>query len=62
MAKGLSGAFYGEGRGPYHLDNVYCNGDESSLLECSHNTVGIHNCLPGMDAGVRCNGKKVLAY
>ena len=47
--------------GPYHLDNVDCEGDEANLLNCSHNGIGVHNCAPGKDAGVRCDGKLYLS-
>ena len=39
------------------LDNLVCNGQESTLLECVHNPVGEHNCDHSEDAGVRCEGK-----
>ena len=38
------------------LDNLVCEGDESSLLDCSHNVIGEHNCDHTEDAGVRCEG------
>lgn len=46
---------FGEGR---HLrillDDVQCQGTESSLLECQHAAVGTHNCAHYEDAGVIC--------
>ena len=39
------------------LDDIVCNGSESSLLECSHNNIGVHNCDHSEDAGVRCQGE-----
>ena len=55
-AVAYSNAYFGRGSGPYHLDNVYCSGSESSLLSCSRgNSIGIHNCEPGNDAGVKCS-------
>ena len=56
----LHGAFFGSGMGPIFLDNVVCRGTESSLLECSTNRIGQHNCDHSEDAGVRCNGKLSL--
>ena len=39
---------------PIWLDNVNCNGFESSLIECQHNGIGSHNCDHHKDAGVMC--------
>ena len=49
-------ATYGAGTGAILLDDVFCNGSESSLLDCPHNGVGVHNCAHYKDAGVRCPG------
>ena len=44
---------------PILLDDLQCNGDERSLLECSHRGVGVHNCLHSEDVGVICpNGEQ----
>ena len=41
-----------------HLDNVDCNGNESTLSECTHRGIGIHNCYEGFEeAGVVCTGE-----
>ena len=52
----MGSATYGAGSGAILLDNVFCNGSESFLLDCPHNGVGVHNCAHFKDAGVRCPG------
>ncbi|XP_054687840.1 deleted in malignant brain tumors 1 protein-like [Grus americana] len=47
-------AFFGEGTGDILLDNVACRGDESSLEQCSHAGLGMHDCYHKEDAGVIC--------
>ena len=58
-------AHFGESSGPYHLDNVNCQGYETTLLSCSRqyrsggvysNGIDVHNCAPGNEAGVKCDG------
>ena len=51
----IPGAFYGQGSGQIWLDNVDCISTESSIVHCSHNGWGSHNCNHGKDAGVQCN-------
>ena len=54
-------AYFGSGSGPYHLDNVYCRGSEPSLISCSRGySIGIHNCEPGNEAGVKCASKCMI--
>lgn len=48
-------AYFGEGQGPIHLDNVDCNGTEKTLAECRKQDSGIHNCWHSEDAGVICD-------
>lgn len=45
---------YGPGEGLIFLDEVDCDGSESSLLECRAHELGVHNCYHGEDAGVIC--------
>eukprot|EP00057_Strongylocentrotus_purpuratus_P029542 XP_011684016.1 PREDICTED: deleted in malignant brain tumors 1 protein-like [Strongylocentrotus purpuratus] len=46
---------FGPGIGDIHLDNVDCYGRESSILNCSHNGLGVHDCTHADDAGVSCS-------
>ena len=56
-AQSLKGAYFGQGSGPILLDDVYCDGDEKSLLFCkTKNPIGQHDCQHNEDAGVRCQG------
>eukprot|EP00057_Strongylocentrotus_purpuratus_P029544 XP_011684018.1 PREDICTED: deleted in malignant brain tumors 1 protein-like [Strongylocentrotus purpuratus] len=51
----FSGAAFGEGTGNITLDNVNCTGEESRILSCSNNGLGVHDCSHADDAGVRCS-------
>lgn len=50
-------ASFGEGTGIVWLDNVQCQGMESSLLLCSHLGLAVHNCEHNEDAGVVCSSE-----
>ena len=49
-------AYFGPGTGEIMLDDLFCSGRESGLLECpsNHAGPGIHNCLHSEDVGLRC--------
>ncbi|XP_019859007.1 PREDICTED: deleted in malignant brain tumors 1 protein-like [Amphimedon queenslandica] len=49
----LSNAYFGQGNGSNHLDNVQCLGTEQLLTNCTHSTT--HNCGHSKDAGVACH-------
>ena len=53
-------AHYGEGTIPIMLANVSCTGDESNMIICGHNGIGIHDCKHSEDAAVECWGKPSL--
>ena len=40
---------------PNFLDDVGCIGNETNLVDCPHNGVGIHECDHGEDTGVICS-------
>ena len=48
-------AFYGQGSGQIWLDDVNCVGTELTIVHCSHNRWGSHNCNHADDASVKCN-------
>ena len=48
------GNAFGPGNGPIWLDDIRCQGDELSIIECSHRPWGSHNCLHGEDVSVDC--------
>ena len=56
-----SGAYFGPGSGKIWMDNVRCNGAESSLAECSFRNWGFHRCSHSQDASVVCIGNIRLA-
>ena len=51
-----SQAHFGQGSWNIVLDDLSCTGNETSLFDCPHGGVNIHNCGHSEDAGVTCSG------
>uniref|UniRef100_A0A8C0BUC9 Neurotrypsin n=1 Tax=Buteo japonicus TaxID=224669 RepID=A0A8C0BUC9_9AVES len=54
-AKARAMAYFGEGHGPIHLDNIECSGMEHTLGQCVRPDTGTHSCWHSEDAGVICD-------
>ena len=56
-AVAFRGAQFNQGTGPIFLDQLFCSGLETSVLECmQHIPLGLSTCKHSQDAGVRCIG------
>ena len=60
-ATAFPNAFFGQGTGRILLDNLGCVGTETRLVDCSHNGIGIENCVHAEDAGLRCVGMCIIS-
>ena len=47
---------FGKGFGPILMSEVNCNGDESSLIDCSYSPLVSSHCTHEYDVGVKCEG------
>ena len=50
-------ARFGQGSGKIWLDDVQCQGNETSIVNCRHRPWGVHNCGHHGDASVICSSK-----
>ncbi|XP_039726822.1 deleted in malignant brain tumors 1 protein-like [Pteropus medius] len=53
-------SLFGDGSGPIFLNNVSCVGNETSLGQCYHLGLSVHNCGHHKDAGVVCSDLPVI--
>ena len=50
-------ARFGQGSGKIWLDDVQCQGNETSIVNCRHRPWGVHYCRHSEDASVICSSK-----
>ena len=60
-ATALLFAAFGQGTGPIHLDDLFCQGYEDFLVNCTYDS-NTADCSHFEDAGVRCQRKKWSLY
>ncbi|XP_053524644.1 deleted in malignant brain tumors 1 protein-like [Artibeus jamaicensis] len=51
----LGSSYFGAGMGHIFLDNVQCRGNETTLGQCLHLGLSVHNCGHHEDAGAICS-------
>ena len=47
-------AYYGAGNGPIWLDDMRCDGSETSIFDCATKAIGEENCSHSEDVSVEC--------
>uniref|UniRef100_A0A1X7TUZ9 SRCR domain-containing protein n=1 Tax=Amphimedon queenslandica TaxID=400682 RepID=A0A1X7TUZ9_AMPQE len=50
----LNETYFGAGNGSILLGDIVCSGSESTILQCTHSSVGSHNCGPNDTVGIQC--------
>ena len=60
----ITDIFFGSGENSQqiHLDELLCSGQEETLLECSHDPVGVNDCDHAEDVGVICQRSEGKIY
>ena len=38
------------------MDDLHCRGNETTLLNCTHNGIAVHSCISSEVAGIICQG------
>ncbi|XP_076106547.1 galectin-3-binding protein B-like [Mytilus galloprovincialis] len=51
-----------DGQGKIWLDSIHCNGSESKITSCQHQSWGSHDCVHSEDVGVHCFSSYRLNY
>lgn len=46
-------AYFGQGEGPIHLDNVFCIGYEEHILDCAY-SIDASEDTHAEDVGIKC--------
>ena len=49
---------FGQGSGQIWLNDVFCSGNESCLLSCSNNGIGVNICEHSQDVAIFCSGTR----
>ena len=55
-------AKFSSGTGLNWLDELNCRGNETSINECAHRSIGRHDCGHNEDIGVVCTRSKLLQH
>ena len=58
----VTNIFFGGGdtNQPIHLDDLQCTGTETSLFNCTHSGIGMHNCEHDEDIGIICRPSQCI--